>query len=159
MKTVYDLPSVSADCRADLAGLIHGMPASRLIGLKVLGFDAAGVSLIELPLEPELSFDGAAAQGGIVGMLADYAGVSAAACTLAAGWIASTTGYEVHNVAPARGRRLLAVGRAVHVGKSTAVSRAEVYAQGEGDALTLVCLATTTCKPMDLSGASSGAAR
>lgn len=149
MPDLADLPAVDAACRADLRAAIESMPASRLLGLQVMGFGASGISRVELPLRPELSFDGRVAQGGIVGMLADYAGVSAAACTLPPGWIASTIGYEVHNVAPARGTRLIAIGRAQHVGRSHAVSRAEVYAEDDG-VLTLVALATTTCKPLDL---------
>jgi len=31
------------------------MPASRLIGLKVVGFAAAGVSVFELPVRPDLT--------------------------------------------------------------------------------------------------------
>jgi uncharacterized protein (TIGR00369 family) len=147
--TPSDLPAVSPEVRADLRAAILAMPASRLLGLEVTGFDAAGISRIELQVRPELSFDGRVVQGGLVGVLADYAGVSAAACTLPAGWIASTTGFEVHNVAPAVGERLIAIGRAQHVGRSLGVSRAEVYAMN-GDALTLVCVATTTCKPFEL---------
>jgi uncharacterized protein (TIGR00369 family) len=87
-------------------------------------------------------------QGGIVGTLADYAGVSAAAAALGEGWMAATTGFEVHNVAPAVGERLVAVGRAVSVGRSVAVSRAEVYAE-RGDERVLVAVATTTCRPFE----------
>jgi uncharacterized protein (TIGR00369 family) len=147
--TPSDLPAVSPEVRADLRAAILAMPASRLLGLEVAGFDAAGISRIELQVRPELSFDGRVVQGGLVGALADYAGVSAAACTLPVGWIASTTGFEVHNVAPAAGERLIAIGRAQHVGRSLAVSRADVYALN-GDVLTLVCIATTTCKPFEL---------
>lgn len=149
--TAADLPAVDPACRADLRAAIEAMPASRLLGLNAIGFDAAGISRIELPLRHELTFDGRVVQGGLVGVLADYAGVSAAACTLPAGWIAATIGFEVHNVAPAAGERLVAVGRAQHVGKSLGVSRAEVYALA-GDTLTLVCVATTTCRPFELRG-------
>jgi acyl-coenzyme A thioesterase PaaI-like protein len=83
-------------------------------------------------------------------VLADYAGVSAVACTLPAGWFAATTGFQVHNVAPAVGERLLAIGRAQHVGRTVAVSRAEVYAV-TGDVATLVCVAMTTCRPFEIS--------
>jgi uncharacterized protein (TIGR00369 family) len=144
-----DLPTVSIEHRADLRAAILGMPASRLLGLQVTGFAPEGTSRIELPVRPELTFDGHVVQGGLVGVLADYAGVSAAACTLPTGWIAATTGFEVHNVAPAVGERLIAIGRSQHVGRSLGVSRAEVYAV-KGNAATLVCLATTTCKPFEL---------
>ncbi len=125
------------------------MPSSKLIGLKVLGFAADGVSLLELPMRIELTFDGRVAQGGIVGMLADYAGVSAANSTLPLGWMASTTGYEVHNLAPAIGDVLVAIGRVIHVGKTNAVSSAEVWAR-RGDVHTLVAWATTRCKPFEM---------
>ena len=81
-------------------------------------------------------------------MLADYAGVSAAACKLPPGWMAATTAFEVHNIAPAAGERLVAIGQAVSMGKSIGVSRAEVLAQRDGQ-WTLVCVATTTCKPIE----------
>lgn len=145
-----ELPTVSIDHRADLRAAILSMPATRLLGLEVVGFDPSGVSRFELPVRPELSFDGRVVQGGIVGVLADYAGVSAAACTLPVGWIAATIGFEVHNVAPAAGERLIAIGRAQHVGRSLGVSRAEVFAV-IGRTVTLVCVATTTCKPFELS--------
>lgn len=148
------LPAVSTDIRPDLAAAIMAMPASQLIGLKVLGFSSDGVSVIELPIMPSLTFDGRVVQGGIVGMLADYAGVSAAACKLEPGWMASTTGFEVHNLAPAKGHRLLAVGRAVQVGTTHAVSTAEVWAEQLSDTgvpqYRQVCIATTTCKPFSL---------
>jgi uncharacterized protein (TIGR00369 family) len=139
---------VDAGHRPDLKAAIEAMPASRLLGLQVAGFDPAGVSRIELPVRPELTFDGRVVQGGIVGVLADYAGVSAAACMLPAGWMASTTGFEVHNIAPAVGERLVAIGRTVSLGKSSGVSRAEVLAL-RGGQWTLVCVATTTCKPFE----------
>lgn len=144
-----DLASVQPDFRRDLAAAIEGMPASRLLKLKVEGFSGAGVSRVTMPVSPEFTFDGRVVQGGLVGVLADYAGVSAAACTLPPGWIASTTGFEVHNIAPAMGERLVAIGRAQHVGRGSAISRAEVYAV-TGDEVTLVCIATTTCKPFEL---------
>lgn len=142
-------PPVQAHYRADLKNAIESMPASRLIGLHVKGFDAQGISRIDLPVRPELTFDGRIVQGGFVGVLADYAGVSAAACTLPEGWIAATTGFSVQNLAPAMGECLVAIGRAQHVGKSIGVSRAEVFAL-QGERVVLVCVATTTCKPMEV---------
>jgi len=141
-------PEVDAGHRPDLKAAIEAMPASRLLGLRVAGFDPAGMSRIELPLRPDRTFGGRAVQGGIVGVLADHAGVSAAACMLPTAWMASTTGFEVHNIAPAAGERLVAIGRTVSLGKSIGVSRAEVLALRDGQ-WTLVCVATTTCKPFE----------
>jgi acyl-coenzyme A thioesterase PaaI-like protein len=142
----FQEPTVSRSYREDLALAIEAMPASRWLGLRVVGFAQGGISLIELPLRTELSFDGKIAQAGVVGMLADYAGVSAAASTLPSGWAASTTGYTVHNVAPALGSKLLAMGYAQHVGKNTAISSAQVWSQ-EPSGWRLVCTASTSCKP------------
>ena len=141
-------PEVSSSWRADLKDAIEAMPASKLLGLRVVGFAAEGVSRVEMPIRHDLTFDGEVVQGGIVGVLADYAGVSAATCTLPPGWAASTTGFEVHNIAPARGELLVAVGRVVSVGRSIGVSRAEVHAR-RGEQWRLVCVATTTCRPYE----------
>jgi uncharacterized protein (TIGR00369 family) len=147
----FQMPTVLRDYREDLARVIEAMPASRWLGLRVIGFAPGGVSLIELPLRPELTFDGSIVQAGVVGMLADYAGVSAAASTLPAGWAASTTGYTVHNVSPATGSRLLAMGQAQHVGKGSAVSVAQVWAEDANHGgFRLVCTASTSCKPFQL---------
>jgi len=145
----FHLPDLQPGLRADLAAAIEAMPASRLVGLRVLGFAPNGGSALQLDIVPALTFDGRVVQGGIVGLLADYAGVSAASSTLPAGWAASTTGFEVHNLAPAAGERLVAIGEAVQVGKSHAVSTARVWALA-GDAATLVAVATTTCRPFEL---------
>lgn len=60
-----------------------------------------------------------------------------------------TTSFEIHNVAPAVGTRLIAIGTAVSVGKTIAVSRAEVFAENDG-VFTLVCVATTTGRPLQI---------
>jgi uncharacterized protein (TIGR00369 family) len=145
----FSLPLLDDGYRSDLARAIMGMPASQALGLKVIGFSRDGASVIEMPVTPQWTFDGAVVQGGIVGALADYAGVSAAAAQLPTGWIASTTAFEIHNLAPAKGEKLVAIGRAVTVGKSLCVSRADVYALAGGEA-TLVAIGNTTCKPLDL---------
>lgn len=134
--------------RQDLGTLIEAMPAARHLGIRVAGFLPNGTSRIELTVRKEHRFDGRTVQAGVLGALADYAGVSAAAATLPAGWMASTVGYEVHNVAPASGLELVAIGYAKHVGRTSAVSQVEVYAMDPGPVL--VCLAQTTCRPMQL---------
>lgn len=148
MRTPDDLPAIQAGLRVDVAQALDAMPSSRLVGLRVLGFSPGGHSAIELPLTPALTFDGRTVQAGIVGLLADYAGVAASASLLAPGWRASTTGFQVHNLAPAIGERLLAAGRCVQFGKTSAVSTVEVWAFAGGRP-TLVAVGTTTCRPFD----------
>jgi uncharacterized protein (TIGR00369 family) len=149
MPNEFQLPPLQPGLAASLASAIEAMPASRLIGLRVLGFAPGGRSVLEVPITPGITFDGRVVQGGVVGMLADYAGVSAASSTLPAGWAASTTSFQVHNIAPATGERLVAVGTAEQVGKSHAVSTARVWAL-QGESATLVALATTTCRPFEV---------
>jgi acyl-coenzyme A thioesterase PaaI-like protein len=149
MQHEFHLPPLQEGLGAALAAAIEAMPASRLIGLRVLGFAPGGRSVLEVAITPGITFDGRVVQGGVVGMLADYAGVSAAMSVLPAGWAASTTSFQVHNIAPAAGERLVALGTAEQVGKSHAVSSARVWAL-QGEAATLVALASVTCRPFEV---------
>jgi hypothetical protein len=70
------------------------------------------VSSVELPVRPELGFDGRVVQGGLVGALGDCAGVSGAA--LHATYRLDRRHRRprcVHDAAPASGESLTAIGR------------------------------------------------
>ncbi|MCZ4256986.1 PaaI family thioesterase [Sulfitobacter sp. G21635-S1] len=138
------MPVLIGNYRPDLSKAIASMPCSQLLGLTVIGF-GEGVSAIELTIRPELTFDGRTVQGGIVGTLADYAAVSAATANCADGWTSSTTNFQVHNVSPARGERLVGLGRIVKSGRSQAVAAADIYAIASGHA-ELVATALASCK-------------
>lgn len=138
------LPSLVNHHRPDLAAAIAAMPCSRLFGLRVLGL-GDGLSAIELSVRSDLTLDGRTVQGGIVGTLADYAAVSAATAAMPSGWGASTTAFQVYNLAPARGDRLVGIGRVVRSGRSQAVAAADVYALTGSDA-ELVGTALATCR-------------
>ena len=138
------LPTLVDQHRPDLVAAIASMPCSRLFGLSVVGL-GEGVSVIELPIRTDLTFDGRTVQGGIVGTLADYAAVSAATAASPTGWGSSTTAFQVYNLAPARGERLVGIGRLVKGGRSQAVAAADVYAVVGADA-ELVATALATCK-------------
>ena len=102
-----------------------------------------GVSAIEIPIRPELTFDGHAAQGGFVGTLAAYAAVSTPTASMPEGWLSATTGYEVQNLGPAIGSKLVGVGRTIKNSKSSAVAAADVFAEQSGTwAHVATCLAT-----------------
>jgi uncharacterized protein (TIGR00369 family) len=141
-----ELPEINPQRRRDLAQAIAQMPASKTLGLVVIGFSDDGYSVIEMPVRVELTFDGTVVQGGLVGTLADYAGVSAAASQLPEGWMASTTGFEVHNLQPAAGEKLVAIGHVVHAGKAQCISQVQVWAVNTSQPV-LVCIATTLCRP------------
>lgn len=136
------LPDLIPDFRPQLAMAIAAMPASRLLGVEVMGF-GDGVSVIMLPVRAELTIDGRTVQGGLVGTLADYAAVSAATASAPPGWFSATTSFDVHNLAPAAGDRLIGIGRVIKAGRSQAVAAADVYAEtGEHHVLVATCLAT-----------------
>ena len=138
------LPTFIPDHRFDLRAAIDAMPSSKLFGLQILGF-GDGVSAIAMPVTAELTFDGRIVQGGIVGVLADYGAVSAATAAMPAGWASSTTGFQVQNIAPAKGDRLVAIGRLIKATKSQAVAATDVYAM-HGDDAELVATALATCR-------------
>jgi uncharacterized protein (TIGR00369 family) len=142
------LPKLIAGHRADIAVAITAMPAFRLLGLEVVGL-GKGVSVIALPVRSEITFDGHFVQGGIIGVLADFAAVSAAIAAAPPSTRGSTTSFDVHNLAPAIGLRLIGIGRAIKVGRKTAVAAADVYAISSDDAdaqSTLVATALATCR-------------
>lgn len=138
------MPPLIENFRPDLSKAIESMPCARLLDLSVIGF-GKGVSAIEMIVRTDLTFDGRTVQGGIVGTLADFAAVSAATANCADGWTSSTTGFQVYNVSPARGERLIALGRVVKGGRSQAVAAADVYVIS-GDNGELVATALASCK-------------
>ena len=138
------LPELVPGYRADLAAAVATMPASQLLGLSVVGF-APGLSVIELPIRHEITFDGLIVQGGIVGTLADYAAVSAAIVAKGEGWFGSTVNFQVHNLDHARGQKLIAIGRCVRSSSRTGLGHAEVYAT-QNDTHTLVATAMAGCQ-------------
>ena len=145
------LPSLVDGHRADLARAIAAMPASRLIGLTVRGF-APGVSILDLPVRLDLTFDGRIVQGGIVGVLADYAAVSATIAAKPDGWFAATVSFQVNNVDPANGKTLIAVGRSSGARLGLGVDK--IYAI-DADRTALVAMATAQCQFIPPPGATA----
>jgi uncharacterized protein (TIGR00369 family) len=142
------LPKLIAGHRANIAKAIAAMPAFQLLGLEAVGF-GDGVSVIALPIRPQVTFDGRSVQGGIVGVLADFAAVTAAITAAPTDTYGTTTSFDVHNLAPAIGLKLLAIGRVIKIGRSMAVAAADVYAitsEREFEKAMLVSTALATCR-------------
>ena len=110
---------------------LESMPVFRLYGARAVHFEA-GKSELEIPWRKALTFDGVTIQAGVSAALMDFAGASAAATLLPVGWGIMTTGFEVHNTAPAIGERLVAYGEAIRMGKSTGLARADVFVERNG---------------------------
>jgi uncharacterized protein (TIGR00369 family) len=140
----FKLPELFASHREDLKILIERMPVCQLLGLKVCGFNE-NQAVVTMPVRSEFTVDGAVVQGGIVGTLADFAAVSAATASKPAGWVSSTTSFDVHNLAPAIGDRLVAIGRVIKASASSGVAAADVYAEKDGT-FALVATALATCR-------------
>ncbi len=104
---------------------VEAMPAAELLGIEVVSL-GQGRSVLSLPVRPPITFDGQRVQGGLVGVLADFAAVAAAATTLDVGWRVATLSCETHNLAPAMGERLIAAGEIVKGGRRHLVARADV---------------------------------
>jgi uncharacterized protein (TIGR00369 family) len=144
----FELPELIASHRDDLKVLIERMPVCKLLSLKICGFNESQ-AVVEMPVRVEITIDGKTVQGGIVGTLADFAAVSAATATKPGGWVSSTTSFDVHNLAPAIGDRLVAIGRVIKASASSGVAAADVYAEA-GGTFSLIATALVTCRFMQL---------
>lgn len=103
------------------------MPVTGELGIEVDQL-SPGQAIVSLDLDARHTVEGTTVQAGITAMVADFAGVAAAASSLPDGWAAVTTGFSVHHLAPAVGERLEAVGRLVKGGRRSLVAVAEAYA-------------------------------
>jgi uncharacterized protein (TIGR00369 family) len=134
------------EVRRDLQEWIQAMPVARMLGLSVQ-FTAGGSSAVRLQVRADMTFDGTGVQAGIVGLVADVAGVGAGASTLPHGWGATTASCAVTNLAPARGSLLHADGTCVRSGRTLLVSTVEVFIEHDGQRR-LCAVATTTAVPV-----------
>lgn len=128
---------------AEIKLFIDSMPASRLLGIEIVSL-GLGRSVLSMPINPEVTFDGRDVQGGIVGVMADYAAVAAAASTLEVGWRVATLSCETHNLRPARGDRLIAQGEIIKGGRRHLVARADVSINEPDGTLCLTGLFTAS---------------
>ncbi|AHH17986.1 thioesterase superfamily protein [Nocardia nova SH22a] len=137
----------------DFAALVEAavttMPAARHLGF-AFGALTPGTAEIVQPYRPELTEHNGFFQGGVLGMLADFAGGSAAGTLLPPGWVNMTIDYTVKIVAPAKGERVIARGRVVKASTTITVAAADVYA-ATGDSERLCATALVTMRNIDLS--------
>lgn len=113
------------------------------------GFEVTRVG----PGEAELCMDWRDDMGQYAGFL--HAGLIGAMLDTACGFAASTVSgrvlashFSVNCLAPAVGRRFVAKGRVVKAGRKQVFAAAELYAQGEGDALKLVATGEAILVPV-----------
>lgn len=132
---------MSADTTTRLHDFLANAPIARTLGLHL--HDAAPErSTITMDIAPHLTFDGQTVQGAIVATLADFAAVACASMVTRPGQFIATVGCETHNLAPARGTRLIAVGRLISKPGRRMVAAADVYADEVSGPLVLTGLFT-----------------
>lgn len=118
---------------------------SRLLGAELAAL-APGRCELQLPLDGRLTQQHGFAHGGVVSYLADnaltYAGGTAMRVPVV------TSEFKINYLRPAVGERLLARAESVHVGRSQAVCRCEVFAvQGGAEKLCAIAQGTITRLP------------
>ncbi|MEU2255230.1 PaaI family thioesterase [Nocardia xishanensis] len=129
-------------------GAVSSMPAAKHLGFD-FGAIAPGEAEIVQPYRAELTEHNGYFQGGVLGMLADFAGGSAAGTLLPPGWVNMTIDYTVKIVAPAKGDKVIARGRVVKSSTTVTVAAADVYAV-TGESETLCATALVTMRNIDL---------
>lgn len=122
-----EIKASNPDFERFVKATVLSMPAARHYGFDFGRITAGEVEIIQ-PYREELTQHDGFFQGGVLGALADFAGGSAAATLLPAGWVNMTIDYTVKILAPARGEQLVARGRVVKPGKRISVAAADVYA-------------------------------
>lgn len=104
-------------------------PFSVLIGAELAALEAGRCEL-QVPVSERVKQQNGFAHGGVVSYLADnaltYAGGTAMSVPVV------TAEFKINYLRPAIGERLIARAQAVHVGKSQAVCRCEVFAVHAG---------------------------
>jgi uncharacterized protein (TIGR00369 family) len=105
-------------------------PFSVLVGAELSALRPGHV-VLELPLTAPLKQQDGFAHGGVVSYLADNALTYAGGTALQVPVV--TSEYKINYVRPAIGERLVARAEAVHVSRSQAVCRCDVFAVVDGE--------------------------
>jgi uncharacterized protein (TIGR00369 family) len=131
-------PAAKQRCLASFAR----QGAMTAIGASVTGMDN-GQCEITLPFKPELTQQHGFIHAGFTAMIADTACGFAALSLMPEDAAALTTEFKINLLAPAKGERLIAIGRVVRPGKKLMVCLGEVFAE-EGGERRQVALLTST---------------
>ncbi len=121
---------------------VLSMPAAKHLGFE-FGALAPGSAEIVQPYRPELTEHNGFFQGGVLGMLADFAGGSAAGTMLPPGWVNMTIDFTIKILAPAKGDTVIARGRVIRSSATITVAAADIFAvTGESEQLCATALVT-----------------
>jgi uncharacterized protein (TIGR00369 family) len=121
--------------------------ALTLIGANLVAVREGEIE-VALPYRPEVTQQHGFVHGGVVGMIADVACGYAALSLMPVGAAVLTAEYKINLMAPAKGERLVAIGRVVRRGRKLMVCLGEVFAE-EGGKRKQVALMTASMMVLD----------
>jgi uncharacterized protein (TIGR00369 family) len=121
--------------------------AMKLIGAQVTEV-APGYCAIALTPRPELSQQHGFVHAGVVSAIADSAGGYAGFTLFPQDASVLTVEFKLNLLAPAKGRRIVAEGFVVKPGRTLAITRGEVHAEGEDGKRTLIAIMQQTLMVM-----------
>lgn len=128
--------------------VLLSLPAAASLGVEVSSL-APGSAELHLPVRREHTQHDGAVAGSVLGALADFAGGAAVGTLLPAGWMPLTADYTVKLLAPTVSDRVVARGRVVNLGRSSAVAAVDVLTV-VGTAETLCATALVTMRNVEL---------
>jgi uncharacterized protein (TIGR00369 family) len=125
--------------------VLASQPFSQTVGAELTQL-STGQCELQIPIEPALLQQHGFVHGGVVSYAADNALTFAGGTALQVPVV--TSEFKINYVRPAVGERLIARAHAVHVGKSQAVCRCDVFTHSDGvDKLCAVAQGTIAALP------------
>jgi len=131
-----------------LRDAILAMPMAQSLQLDFVALEPGRVE-VEMPVQPAWCFRPGQLQAAALFALGDFAAVAAVSSLLPPGSHAATLDAQVKLLAPGRGRKVLARGRALHLGGTIGVGAADVYAVGDDGRETLVATLLASARRLD----------
>lgn len=126
-----------------------------LIGAEIVSVHP-GACHVRLPWRDTLSQQHGFFHGGVIGTIADVAGGYAAFSLMAAADSILTVEYKLNLMAPGRGQALNARGQVVRAGLTLTVSRADVFAERDGEEVLIASMQQTLMRLSDRAGLPAG---
>jgi uncharacterized protein (TIGR00369 family) len=114
----------------------------QVIGARLVAV-GAGEARIELPFSPELTQQHGYIHAGIIGTIVDSACGYAAYTLFPPDSEVLTVEYKVNFLAPAKGEKFVAIGRAIKPGRTLTVCTGEVWAHDQSEAKQIAAMQAT----------------
>jgi uncharacterized protein (TIGR00369 family) len=123
--------TLGASAEARVRASFARQGAMQLMGARIVAL-RPGYCAIELPYRQDLTQQDGYIHAGVVSAIADSAGGYAGFTLFPDGSSVLTVEYKLNLIAPAAGDRFVAEAYVVKPGRTLAITRGEVYAEGDG---------------------------